>query len=79
MTDLVLHRLAFGGFTLTSRNGLAERFLRATEADFLPGDACMEGLPDDAKGFEPYRAEDIQEAIAAMGLTVIMFVEDLAA
>lgn len=77
--DLIFHRLPFGGFALEPRGGVAERLLNQAGADFLPGDACMEGLPDSAKGFDPYRASDLQERIASLGLTVATIVEDLAA
>jgi hypothetical protein len=63
MADFLLHRLAFGGFALTPNTPEGDAWLEEREADFVPGDACMKGLPDTALGFEPYRIEELAEAL----------------
>jgi hypothetical protein len=74
MPALILHRMPFGGVAFEPVTDAGADWLAdyASEADnvFRTGDACMEGLPYDAIGFEPRDAADVVESALIDRLTV---------
>lgn len=72
MTDFLAHRLPFGGFALEPLTEAASDFLAEYEwedSTFRNPDACMQGLPESAVGFEPFLASEIVEELRERGLT----------
>lgn len=76
MPDLILHRLAFGGFAFEPVTEAGMTFLEDFVAPdgglsiFTNEDACMAGFSDYAVGFEPQDFGQVYDCAAACGLTV---------
>ena len=74
MPDFRAHRLPFGGVALEPVTEAASDFLNEYEWEdsvFRHPDACMEGLPETAVGFEPFLIAEIVEELRERGLTSV--------
>ena len=72
MTDFLAHHLPFGGFALEPLTEPAKTFLSEyvwEDSMFFHGDACMEGLPESAVGFEGFLMAEIAEELRERGLS----------
>lgn len=72
MTDFNAYRLSFGGVALEPLTHDAETFLsdfQWEDSTFRQPVPCMEGLPENAVGFEPFLVSEIIAEIKERGLT----------
>ena len=72
MADLRAHKLPFGGFALEPLTDAGQQFLDDfawEDSVFHHPDACMEGLPESAVGYEPFLMPEVIAEMSERGLT----------
>lgn len=69
MPDILIYRLAFGGFALDPRSEEGRDFIAGFAPEYVTGGACMTGFADDAGGYEGRELDAALDSMSAAGVT----------